>query len=226
MSSSNVLPSAPEYRHDESPPLYPVLPVLPNAENFRLTKISDLEKTFETEINHYHQVAKKYKKAHSVVHSCAVCLGALAAALSSAGLATALTGIGVIASVPLASVAALFGFSSAGLAAASKKLETKVMKHEKINTLAEAKKNTVSGLVSKALADGQISDSEFSIIIREVEKYSDLKAAIRSGSSSKKISQPQQPDLDKIRKEIRNEERQNLQKTLKKLSAESKLNLN
>ena len=55
---------------------------------------------------------QKYKKAHSVVHSFAVCLGALAAALSSAGLATALTGIGVIASVPLASVAAISGFSS------------------------------------------------------------------------------------------------------------------
>ncbi|KAJ7365202.1 hypothetical protein OS493_007853 [Desmophyllum pertusum] len=223
MSSSNVLPSAPEYSHAESPPLYPVLP---NAENFRLSKISDLEKEIETEINHYRQVAKKYKKVQSVVHSFAVCLGTLAAALSSAGLATALTGIGVIASVPLASVAAISGFSSAGLAAASKKLETKVAKHEKINTLAEAKKNTVSELVSKALADGQISDGEFNIVVREVQKYHELKAAIRSGSSSKKISQPQPPDIDKIRKEIRNEERQNLQKTLKKLSAESKLNLN
>lgn len=65
-------------------------------------------------MQHYRQVAKKYNKAHSVVHGSAVGLGSLAAGLSTTGLAIALTGIGILASVPLASIAALCGFSSTG----------------------------------------------------------------------------------------------------------------
>ena len=88
--------------------------------------------------------------------------------LSSATLATALTEFGIVASPALAGVATGVGLSSIGLTAVSKRLERKVTKHEKIYTLALAKHNSVSELVSKALADKKISYYEFTIIIREV----------------------------------------------------------
>ena len=65
-------------------------------------------------------------------------------------------------------VATVFGLFSVGFAAISKRLERKVTKHEKIYTLALVKQTSISELVSKALADKRISDSEFTIIIREV----------------------------------------------------------
>ena len=147
--------------------------------------------------------------------------------MSSAGVATALTGVGIIASPPLGVIAAIAGFSTAGLTAVSKRLERKITKHEKIYTLAVAKQNSVSELVSKALADNNISEGEFSIILREVEKYHKLKADIRSGSARTppQSGQTQEPDLEKIRKEIRAEEQEKLQKKIKRLTAASSLDL-
>ena len=124
---------------------------------------------------------KKYKRTHSITHVSAVGLGSLSAGLSSATLATALTDFGIVASPALASVATVLGLFSVGFAAVSKRLERKVTKHEKIYTLALAKQNSVSELVSKALTDKRIGDSEFTIILREVQKYHELKAAIRDG---------------------------------------------
>ena len=92
-----------------------------------------------------------------------------------------MTGFGVVASPALAGVATVFGLLSAGFTVMSKRLERKVRKHEKIYTLAVAKQNSVAELVSKALTDKRISDSELSIILHEVQKYHELKAEIRAG---------------------------------------------
>ena len=55
---------------------------------------------------------KKYKKTFTITHLSAIALGAVTAALSSAGIATAVTGIGAFASVPIGGVAAITGISS------------------------------------------------------------------------------------------------------------------
>ena len=104
-----------------------------NAEDFRLKKFSDLQKELTNEADHYKQVAKKYKRTHSITHISAVGLGSLSAWLSSATLATALTGFGIVVSPALAGVATVLGFFSVGFAAVSKRLERKVTKHEKKN---------------------------------------------------------------------------------------------
>ena len=131
-----------------------------------------------------------------------------AAGLSSTSVATALTGVGIVVTPAIGGVAALTGLSAAGLTAVSKRLERKITKHEKIYTLAVAKQNSVSELVSKALADKTISEGEFTIILREVERYHKLKADIRSGAgrTQAQSGQTQAPDVEKIRKEIRAEE--------------------
>ena len=125
-----------------------------------------------------------------------------------------MTGFGVVASPALAGVATVFGLSSVGLAAASKRLDRKVTKHEKIYTLALAKHNSVSGLVSKALTGKRVSDVEFTIIIREVQKYHELKAGIRVGEKKTKTEnkEAQTPDLDKLKCELRKEIKQGFQK--------------
>ena len=158
------------------------------------------------EAEHYRHVAKKYKRSHSIVHRSAVGLGSLSVGLSSGALATALTGFGIVASPVLAGVATVCGIASVGFAAASKQLNRKVTKHEKIYTLAIAKRNSINELISKALADKQISDVEFTIITREVERYHELKAEIRAGvtkATNEVATQTQAPDLEKLRKKLR-----------------------
>ncbi|KAJ7393121.1 hypothetical protein OS493_008420 [Desmophyllum pertusum] len=217
MSSLNVLPSAPPYDGER---LYPALP---QPENFRLTKITEIEKDIGNEVEHYRKVAKKYKKVRPVIHYGAIGLGSTAACLSAGAFATSLTGIGLAIGVPLASVSALCGFASAGMAGATKKLEPKISKHEKLYTLAVAKRDSISGLVSKALDDNKVTDDEFRIINSEISQYRGLKASVRI--KFKKPDSPHAPNLDKIRKEIRDEEREKLQKKIRSLSAESKLDL-
>ena len=117
MSSANVIPSAPEF--------YPMQEITQiDAEEFRLKKISDLQTELTNEADHYHyrQVAKKYKRTHSMPHISAVGLGSLSAGLSSATLATALTGFGIVASPALAGVATVFGLLPAGFTVVSKRL--------------------------------------------------------------------------------------------------------
>ena len=224
MSVTHVLPpSAPPE------PLYPTDEIAQiNAADFRLKKISDLLKELSDEAEHYRHVAKKYKRSHSIVHKSAVGLGSLSVGLSSGALATALTGFGIVASPALAT---LCGLGSVGFAAASKQLNRKVTKHEKIYTLALAKRNSVNELVSKALEDKRISDAEFSIISREVEKYHELKAATRAGVKTTKTTnevatQTQAPDLEKLRNELRKEVQLEFQKKVSLLTAVSKSDLN
>ena len=232
-TNMNVLPSAPAY--DEARPQQPSYPTHElaqlNAEDFRLKKINDLLKELSDEAEHYRQVAKKYKRTHSLVHTSAVGLGSLSVGLSSGALATALTGFGIVASPALAGVATLCGLTSVGCAAASKRLEQKVTKHEKIYTLALAKRNSINELVSKALSDKQISDVEFRIISREVEKYHELKGAIRAGGKQPAITQEaatqaQPLDLEKLKAEIRTEAMLEFQKKVNQLTAVSKSDLN
>ena len=129
---------------------------------------------------------------------------------------------------PLAalSIAALVGF-----AAVSKRLNRKVTKHEKIYTLTLAKRNSVNELVSQALADKQISDVEFRIITREVEKYHTLKAEIRAGVGKPAVTnegatQTQAPDLAKLKEKLRKEVKLEFQEKVNLLTAVSKSDLN
>ncbi|KAL9955120.1 hypothetical protein ACROYT_G036406 [Oculina patagonica] len=153
MSSANVLPSAPAYGDREETQLYPSLPT--NAENFRLTEISKIEKEISAEAEHYRLVLKKYKKVRKVIHYSVVCLGAVTAALSSGAVATSLTGVGIVIGAPVAAVAAVSGAASTGLSVINKKLERKVNKHSRILALAVAKHDSINSSVSQALNDNR-----------------------------------------------------------------------
>ena len=63
---------------------------------------------------------------------------------------------------------------------ASKKLLLKAQKHEKITVLIEAKLNSISTLISKALNDGSISDREFSLIMDEFSRFQEMKNVIKT----------------------------------------------
>ena len=150
--SSNVIPSAP---HDER--LYPQLPQL----DYRMQKANEVESALNAEVNHYRIVAKKYKRAKKIANWSATGCGLLSAGLSTASLGTAVSVVGLPASIPLGSVGGAFALASSGLIVAGKKLDSKIKKHREIVVLATAKRDTIRRLYSKALSDNQISDSEF-----------------------------------------------------------------
>ena len=230
MSSANVLPTAPPESDEncysttvqQSTQLYPSLPAQPD--NFRLQKINEIATTLNHEVEHYRLVAKKYKKVQTAINWTASGAGFLSTLFSSASLGSALTGIGLTAAVPLGGIAGVFALSSAAMVGASKKIESKISKHQETVTLAVAKRDTVERLMSQAIKDQKVSDAEFNIILDELARYKELKDAVRSKvtrKSSKRQTDPK-PDLEKIKKEIRNEVRQEFTKKL----AASSTNLN
>ena len=198
MSEQNIIPSA--------PPLYPSL----NVGDFRLKKISDCQKELENEISHYRRISKKYKRAKTIINAFAATTGVLTVVLSSAGLATSVTGIGIIAGAPIAGIAAVMGITSTAAGVSSERLNSKVRKHEKTISLAESKHLSVSRLVSKAMTDGSISDVEFNLILREIDNYNSLKSQLRREVKIENISSDKNIDVEALKNEIKNEYKKKL----------------
>ena len=131
-------------------------------------------------------------------------------------LASALSIVGLPAAIPLDGVGGAFAAASSGLIFASKKLDSKIKKHQEIVTLAIAKRDTVDRLLSKALANNQISDSEFQLLIAEFSQYV-LKDAVRA----KLTRQSSRPDVEKIKKDVRSEMEAEFRKKITALAAGS-----
>ena len=123
--------------------------------------------------------------------------------------------MGAPAAIPLGGVGGTFALASSGLIIASKKLDLKIKKHQAIVTLAIAKRDTVWRLHSKALADNKISDSEFQLIMTEFQQYNVLKEAVRAKLTRK----TSQPDIEKIKKDVRSEIEAEFRKKITALAA-------
>ena len=190
---SNVLPSAPQ----EESSLYPQL----SPHDFRMQKANEVSAALNAEVVHYRSVAKKYKRAKKVANWSAGGSSIISTAISSASLASALSVVGLPAAIPLCGVVGTFAIASSGLIIASKKLDSKTKRHQQIVSLAIAKRDKVYRLHSKALADNQISDSAFKLIMAEFLQYNVLKEAARA----KLTRNSSQPDIEKIKKNVRSE---------------------
>ena len=161
--------------------IYPAVPRdVGDPQNFRLRKICDVQTTLDREIDHYRLVQKKYKRLRRIAQGTAFTFGSVATITSSAGLGVSTTGIGVVVGGPLAGIAGIFGLVGVAAGVVSQKLNGKVSKHEDTMVLAQSKKNTINEPVSKALENGEVSDEEFRLILREQEQYIALKASLRS----------------------------------------------
>ena len=84
-------------------------------------------------------------------------------------------GLAVPALLPIEIVAIACGCIGVCIKLVRRKLMTKAQKHYEKKTLGESKLNSIKGLISKALNDGQISDEEFKTVLDELDKYNDLK---------------------------------------------------
>jgi len=180
-----------------------IYPDLTTGENFRLHKINTVLSQLGSEVKHYENVRKKYSKIRGIFHKTAVATGALSVILTGSGVATSLTGPGIVVGVPLSSVGGLLGLISASCTVFTKKLTRKVTKHENTIQLAKSKEDSISDLVSKALSDNKIDEKEFEHIMNELQKYEKLKSSIRT--QNKELLKNDVPDVQKLREKLRKE---------------------
>ena len=179
-------------------------------------KVNEIASALVQEVLHYRLVRKKYKREKTFVNWAAGVLGSLGGLASSAGLASALTGIGIPVVVPLGVVGGLFSVASSGLIVAGKKLDKKMSKHQEIVTLALAKRETVTRLVSQAFTDGKISDVEFQIILSEFSQYNEMKEKVRA-KLTRNQSVGKLADVEKIKRQAYAEAEAAFQKKLQNL---------
>ena len=99
--------------------------------------------------------------------------------MSTASVISLSTVIGALASLPLGIVAISTGVISLVSSKVSKLVLKKVEKHERIKLIALSKLSSVNDLVSKALTDEKVNDTEFEIILAEMESYRNHKSQIR-----------------------------------------------
>ena len=76
-------------------------------------------------------------------------------------------------------------------------------------------RDTVDRLLSKALRDNRVSDDEFELIMAEYSQYDVLKGAVRAKLTRK----PSRPNIDKIRKDVCAEIKEEYQKKINALTA-------
>ena len=156
---------------------------LPSAQLYRLQKIYEIEAEITLERDKKTALCRKYRRSIRIISVIDNALIVTVMVLSSLELR-------VLATVIAAPAIAIATGTAVGVGLliiiiggqVSKKLILKVAKHEKIKTLAEAKLNTISSLISKALVDDNISDEEYSQILNEFVKFNEMKDEIRSKS--------------------------------------------
>ena len=152
--------------------IYPDLPV-EDGQNYRLQKISEIEKTLITERDNRKDLYKRYNRWVNVTDG-------VDTTLITGSIAMAGVGFGIPFAMPIQVVAMIGGVLGFGIKLIRRRLLTKSRKHYEIRAMAEAKLNSIKNLISKALTDGQISDNEFKLVLDELDKYNSLKENLHS----------------------------------------------
>ena len=114
-----------------------------------MQKVNDISAALNKEGGHYYAVAKKYKRAKKVVNWSAAGSSVLSAAFSRASFGSALSVIGLPATIPQGGAGGAFALAASELMTASKKLDSKIKKRQEIVTFAIAKRDTVDHFFPK-----------------------------------------------------------------------------
>ena len=171
-------------------PIYPDLPS-EDGQNYRLQKISEIEKQLIKERDVRKALYKKYNRAINFTDS-------IDTTLISASVIMAGIGLAVPAMLPLEIAAIICGCMGACVKLVRRKLMSKAQKHYEIKTIGESKLNSIKNLISKALNDGQISTEEFQLVLCELDRYNDLKDKTRTKQSG--LSEQQKKEVNRRRK--------------------------
>ena len=178
--------------------------------DYRLKKITEIQMSLEEERISRRRLSEKYYRIVTWVNNSDAVLIAVSMALGVAGVGLLSTIVAAPVVVALEILSICTGILSIIGKYASKKLLLKAQKHEKITVLIEAKLNSISTLISKALNDGSISDREFSLIMDEFSRFQEMKNVIKT----KTREQIKQETRDSLIEQGRREAREQLQNKL------------
>ena len=176
------------------------------CQNYRLQKISEIERVLIRESEIRKSLYKKYKRGINITDGVDTLL--ISSSVILAGI-----GIAIPVLLPIQITAAVCGSIGVCIKLIRRRLTTKSNKHYKIKTIADSKLNSIKDLISKSLSDGKISETEFKIILDELEKYNNLKENILLKNETK---QPKNELSDEERKKLIEETEERVRNEIKK----------
>ena len=159
--------------------LYPQLET--TGEIHRLQHVAEVRSRLEKERDFRASLYKKYRRGANVVDGLDTGLSVAGAAMAATGVELLTTIIAAPVAIGLQAGAIAYGLLGGGGRFICRKLEAKARKHDRIRVLAVSKLNSIADRISTALTDDKISEEEFRLILSEVDKYDQMKAAIRRG---------------------------------------------
>ena len=158
---------------------------LPSEQQFRLSKINEIEDYFVAEINERELMSKRISKYITSFNCFDKSLIVLPVKTGSISIPSFSTVIGA----PVGMTSVRFSLSCSVTTRIVKKLlkttRKKKKKHNKIVILARSKSNTIESKISVALINNEISHEDFVTIINEKKKYRELKGSIRMMNSQR-----------------------------------------
>ena len=164
------------------PDLNPTAPQEPQA--YRLNKLAEIEAYFLNKIDVREGIAKKLKRFNIITGI--VDTGLITSTVITGGISIAAfaSGVGLPMGIALSGTSL---FLSLATAITQKSFKIFTLKQEKQNSiiLAQSKLDSITNIISQAMQDGDISQSEFHKVLQEVEKYRKLKADIRTHAKAK-----------------------------------------
>ena len=198
-------------KQPSAPNIYPDLTesaeiLLDDGQNYRLQKISEIERVLIRESEIRKSLYKKYKRGINITDG-------VDTLLISSSVILAGVGIAIPVLLPVQIVAAVCGSVGVCIKLIRRRLTTKSNKHYKIKTIADSKLNSVKDLISKSLSDGKINEIEFKIILDELEKYNNLKENILIKNETK---QPKNELTNEERKKLIEETEERVRNEIKK----------
>ena len=100
-------------------------------------------------------------------------------------MAAFVSGVGLSVGIALSGNSLLLSLATAITRKSFKIFTVKQEKHGAIKLLAQTKLDSITNIISQTIQDGDISPTEFHMVLQELEKYRKLKADIRNQAKTK-----------------------------------------
>jgi hypothetical protein len=160
--------------------IYPRLPSAPDdrshdnaRRNFVYFVVNEKQEKMNSTLRSMEKSAKKFRKATKSLGLISSTCGSLAVASTGASFAAALSGVGIVASVPLSILSASLGLISVVTTSVNEKLHSMLQKKEDLLHIASSYKNEMEHEIGIALSDEKIETEEYSKIIYIYQDFVD-----------------------------------------------------
>ena len=185
--------------YDNESKIYPDLnPSAPQEpQSYRLQKLTEIEAYLLNEIEVREWIGKKmirFIRVTGIVDTSLITSTVITGGISIAAFAS---GVGLLVGIALSGTSLLLSLATAITQKSFKIFTVKQEKHDVIKLLAQSKLDSITDIISLAMQDGDISQTEFHKVLQEVEKYRKLKADIRNQAKTKikEITKEQREEL-------------------------------